>query len=781
MNTNEEWFVIASQMWESSSLNQVETGPSAVGVEAVCGVDPLRSPLGTLLAKSASYLLLLVSLACGQYGGDVSKDSKAEFYVTAPSGFSLETQTAPVAIDDDDLGMAKAASLFGTIVAITHNAPPTFGYGTTEVVWTATDSSGNQATDLQRVTVSEPPVFVGDPILGQEAYAANCQSCHSANIGANISGIQAGSTMGAIDNAIHTVAAMQSRAYLLEDPQMLADIASHIAAWEAIGPPTSTTCQVDEDPMQATTLQRLSKLQYTNTIRDLLRRRLSGPIADDIFDSLSGAIAAIPDDYAAGNFVGMDQSTSANHMEGFLNVAFDIATAVVTSNSVLEAFVGESCATNASDTACRQRFIENFGEVALRHPLTNDEVAFYAAASDYRELIATMLMAPSFLTLEQYRGSEDPNASDVTVLSPYELVGKLSYHFWQTMPDQDLMDDAASGEVMTNYEAIVNRVFNDSRTRATMPDFFGAWLRIDEIPEFNSSKPERDNFLSVDYGSGTDLPTNLNLAAYRQAAIDEVLALTDYTTFVADGSLGDLFTSTRSFATDRMLARAYGVAPWAGGNATPVPFSSAQPRSGLLSRAALQMYGDFESHPMLKGARIRTEILCDELIAPADVGTPAEAVIHPNFSKRELTEAITEIPGTVCTGCHEPFINPVGFPSENYDALGRYRTEEVLYDDNGDEQYRALIHTDTVPRIEQSDPDTVTNAIELGQLVGTSSKASSCFARHYYRFSQRRMEVDSTDLCEVNVLEEALAIDGIQGMLKAAVFLPEFKLRAMPN
>ena len=33
----------------------------------------------------------------------------------------------------------------------------------------------------------------------------------------------------------------------------------------------------------------------------------------------------------------------------------------------------------------------------------------------------------------------------------------------------------------------------------------------------------------------------------------------------------------------------------------------------------------------------------------------------------------------------------------------------------------------------------------------------------------------------LNALEEALGGDGIQGMLKAAVFLPEFKLRAMPN
>jgi mono/diheme cytochrome c family protein len=766
-------------MRESGSLKQAKTERIAVGIEATFGVDPRRNALGTLLAKTAICLFLLVSLGCGQYGGDVSKDSKADFFVTAPPGRSVETESVPVAIH---LGMAEAEAISEMDIEITNNAPLLgFAYGTTEVVWTATDPSGNQVTDLQRVTVSEPAPFVGDPIRGQVAYVANCQACHSANIGANVSGIQAGSTMGAIDNALDNVTAMQSRRYLLDEPQTIADIASYIAAWQPVGPPTSTACGVDEDPMQATTLQRLSKVQYTNTIRDLLRRRLNGSVADDIFDGVSGAIAALPNDHAAGNFAGMDQSMSADHMEGFLNVAFDIATAVVDSNSVLIDFVGESCATNAWDTACRQRFIENFGEVALRHPLTNQEVNFYAGASDYRELIATMLMAPSFLTLEQYRGSEDPSASYVTMLSPYELVSKLSYHFWQTMPDQRLMNDAASGEIMTNYDGIVTRVFNDSRTRANMPEFFGGWLRIDEIPEFDLSKPERDNFLSVDYGTGTDLPANLNLAVYRQAAIDEVLAFIDYTTFVENGSLEDLFTSTSSFATDPYLARAYGVTPWAGGNATPVPFTSSQPRSGLLSRAALQMYGDFESHPILKGARIRTEILCDELAAPDDIGTPAQAVIHPNFSKRELTEAITEIPGTACAGCHEPLINPVGFPSETFDALGRHRTEEVLYDDNGVEQYRVRVHTDTVPRIDPSDPDTVMNAIELGQLVGTSPKTSSCFARHYYRFSQRRMEVDSTDLCEVNVLEEALASDGIQGMLKAAVLLPEFKLRAMPN
>lgn len=269
--------------------------------------------------------------------------------------------------------------------------------------------------------------------------------------------------------------------------------------------------------------------------------------------------------------------------------------------------------------------------------------------------------------------------------------------------------------------------------------------------------------------------------AYRQAAIDEVLALTDYTTFVQDGDLADLFTSNQSFASHAALAAAYGVPRWLGGNNPPIPFPDSQPRAGVLTRAALQMYGDFDSHPILKGARVRTEILCDEIVAPADIATPEEAVVHPTFSTRERTEAITEISGTACAGCHAPFINPVGFPSENFDAVGRFRTEEVLYDDGGDAFFRALVETTSIPRLDSGDSDVALDAIGLSSMVATHEKTSECFARHYYRYEHRRLEVDSTDACEVDALEATLEADGLQGMLKAAALLPEFKLRTMSN
>ena len=549
--------------------------------------------------------------------------------VSVPQDVVVQSETSPVAVA---IGTAEAADLSGSQVTITSDAPSSFLFGVTVVAWTATDAFGNVAVATQRVTVSNSGAPEGDPVAGEVAYAENCQSCHGADISVNVSNIQNGSTSAGIDNALSTVNAMAGLVSLRDDLQTIADIAAYIADYENIDPPGGGVCEIDEDDMQPGHLQRLSKLQYTNTLHDLLHRQLGSSDANNIFDSLADEIAAIPDDHSDEGFRNFDQSTSADHMEGLLNTAFALAGEVVGSESMLIDFVGDSCATNASDRDCREAFVEEFGALVLRHPLSQDEIDFYADAPEYRELITALLMAPGFLTLEQYRGSEDPEDSGRTVLSGYELASKLSYHFWQTMPDAALFDDVATGDIDNDYEAVVNRVFNDSRTRAAMPEFFGGWLRLDEIPEFDTSKPELQNFLTADYGSGTDLPANLDLVEFRQAAIDEVLALTDYTTFVQNGDLDDLFNSTDSFAADPMLARVYGVATWQGGNSQPIPFDASGPRSGILSRAAMQMYGDFNSHPILKGVRIRTELLCDEIEAPADVSAPEEAIVHPNLS-----------------------------------------------------------------------------------------------------------------------------------------------------
>jgi hypothetical protein len=156
-------------------------------------------------------------------------------------------------------------------------------------------------------------------------------------------------------------------------------------------------------------------------------------------------------------------------------------------------------------------------------------------------------------------------------------------------------------------------------------------------------------------------------------------------------------------------------------------------------------------------------------------------LIQPHYSTRQLTEAITEIPGTPCAGCHESSINPLGFPMESFDALGRHRTFEVLFDDTGDETLRVPVDTATRPLVDAASAATAADAVALGALIGSHEKTSACFVRNYYRFSTRRMEVDATDRCELDMLRGALDTSGLQGMLRAAALLPEFKLRALPD
>ena len=58
------------------------------------------------------------------------------------------------------------------------------------------------------------------------------------------------------------------------------------------------------------------------------------------------------------------------------------------------------------------------------------------------------------------------------------------------------------------------------------------------------------------------------------------------------------------------------------------------------------------------------------------------------MTTREVVEALTEMPGTTCAGCHATLINPLGFATENFDALGRFRTEQRLFDATGKRRRR---------------------------------------------------------------------------------------------
>lgn len=89
-------------------------------------------------------------------------------------------------------------------------------------------------------------------------------------------------------------------------------------------------------------------------------------------------------------------------------------------------------------------------------------------------------------------------------------------------------------------------------------------------------------------------------------------------------------------------------------------------------------------------------------------------------------------------------LDPIGWGFENWDAVGRYRTEE-----NG-------ILLDTAGELTQTDVDGVFDGVsELGDLLAGSDKVQSCYTKQWFRYGYGRGE-GKEDQCSVAALEQAM-------------------------
>jgi hypothetical protein len=86
---------------------------------------------------------------------------------------------------------------------------------------------------------------------------------------------------------------------------------------------------------------------------------------------------------------------------------------------------------------------------------------------------------------------------------------------------------------------------------------------------------------------------------------------------------------------------------------------------------------------------------------------------------------------------------------ETYDALGRYRTMEKVFDEQTGALKATLpIDTMAIPQVIAGDMRPVSGPAELNQRVLESGKVESCLSANYFRFAMRRDPLrDSADAC----------------------------------
>lgn len=543
-------------------------------------------------------------------------------------------------------------------------------------------------------------------------------------------------------------------------------------------------------PPPVASLRRLTMAEYTNSVADLVTFAVKGDAsaAKTVTAALAPALAALPDDVRQavpqdlhGSFRRMDQTLQQAHVDGAYQVGTALG-AALTQSPLFGKVVGD-CATDSSssnDDACLDSFIRGFGARALRHPLADEDVSFYRAVygssatadpAAYADVIGVMLSAPEALYFVEHGDRAVDGQKGVYELSAHELASRLSFQLWQTAPDDELVAAADDGSLLDAdvYRAEVERLASDARAQATLGDFFADWVKVEDLPALDA-KNQDPTFKTF---AGDDLPD----ASLRQAMIDDVLGLFEYQTWTKPAGVGELFTTELSFAKNDRLASMYGSEPWSG-KGTP-PSLPAGERPGLLTRALFLATGSPNTRPIMKGVFIRKTILCDEIGDPPPGANAMPPKLEPGMTTRESVEAITEMKGTICAGCHAGAINPLGFATEDFDSLGRFRSEQRLFDDAGQETGTKAVDTTTVPEVVAGDTTSVSGPAELMALIRQSGKVEACLARNFFRFTYARWDDPAADGCALEPVRQALTGDGkIQDVVRATVLTDAFRRRA---
>ena len=321
----------------------------------------------------------------------------------------------------------------------------------------------------------------------------------------------------------------------------------------------------------------------------------------------------------------------------------------------------------ATGRACVERILTSLSRRAYRRPATAGEVASLMRFVDRARAdgesfeqglqlaIQAMLVSPHFL----FRVERDPNPRDpsaVHAVSPFELASRLSYFLWSSMPDDTLLDLAASGRLRDAgvLEAQVDRMLADPRASAFADNFAGQWL---ETRNLDVVKPDPDRFRAWN----ADLRDAMK--AETRLFFEHVLR--------ENRPVSDFLNADYTFLNDR-LARFYGIDGVTGPEFRRVALTTDR-RGGVLSQAAVLTVSSYPTRtsPVIRGKYVLQNILGTPPPPPPDDVPPLVVEgIGDLRSMREQLERHRTNP--TCAACHRN-MDPLGFGLENYDAIGRWR------------------------------------------------------------------------------------------------------------
>ncbi len=324
-----------------------------------------------------------------------------------------------------------------------------------------------------------------------------------------------------------------------------------------------------------------------------------------------------------------------------------------------------------AEVRCARTILSRLARRAFRRPVTDDDIQpllpFYETGRAARGFEAgiqaaleRILIDPEFL----FRIECDPVAvapGTPYQLSDLELASRLSFFLWSSIPDDELLDVAASGALSEPgvLEQQVRRMLADGRATALVDNFVSQWLTLRRV---GGITPDPNLFPRFD--------ENLREAFQRETELFVGSQLRE------DRSVVDLLRADYTFLNER-LAEHYGIPNVRGSRYRRVTLSDER-RRGLLGHGSIlsvTSYGNRTS-PVLR-AKWLLENMLGTPPSPPPPDVPPLPEAGPAGEPRTVRERLAQHRRSpVCANCHAP-MDPLGFALENFDALGQWRTTDA--------------------------------------------------------------------------------------------------------
>ncbi len=562
-------------------------------------------------------------------------------------------------------------------------------------------------------------------------------------------------------------------------------------------------------------IRRMNRLQYNNAVTDLfdlkcivftLPERMmrehkqyfkpeTGKMADvvavgnrplgksQMIEPRLAGVAAFPQDLRAEN--GFDNrgdhlSMSPLLMESFLKLGQSITQSpdfVKRNVGIWNSFF-ELPAAELDKKLEAQKRLEPFLSRAFRRPVETELLDRYTRfvngqldagigfTDAMKAAAAAAISSPKFLYLYDKSSREDSLES----VDSFEMASRLSFFLWGSIPDETLLNLAASGELQRPdvLEQQIDRMFKDRKIKRFCDSFPAQWLQLDRII---SSLPNVDKF------------PDFYFLKYRDSMhmMLEPLLLFE-TVLIENLSVTQLIDSDFTYRS-AVLQDAYqelGTQPLkaakTGGGVTVLTFSRVpvedRRNGGVITNAAVMTMtsGTDRTKPITRGAWIASVIFNDPpKPPPADVPPLAEepAKDEAQLTLRERLALHRE--RADCKGCHEQ-IDPLGFALENYNAIGVWRDQY----ENG----RTVDVSGELFRKHQFD-----NVIEFkDSILAEKDRFARALAGHLLAYGLARGLGPSDQSALDQIVNNTTADDyKIQTLIKQVILSQPFQSKTSPN